>query len=170
MMSTISPVYSYEPGLVSSVSAFETGFTPWDISSLSSLFNYSSITPIPNYPNPGSVDNYSNQTGSNISPADNTDDHRRKKRKLSNRESAKRSRMKKQKHLEDMNFQLNRLKIENRELVNQLRYVLNHCQLAKKENDRLRVEHRVLLDKLFNIRQVIRSNGALSVPRVPHDL
>ncbi|KAL1195041.1 bZIP transcription factor 2 [Cardamine amara subsp. amara] len=153
MMSTISPVFSSEPGLVTHVPAYETGFSLWDISHLFSVFN-SSTDLIPdsanNYLRPGSL----NRTGSNVAPTENTDE-RKKKRKLSNRESAKRSREKKQKHLEEMSIQLNQLKTQNRELTNQLRYVLYHCQQTKTENDRLRLEHRILQDKLLNVRQVL---------------
>ncbi|AEE78587.1 putative transcription factor bZIP family [Arabidopsis thaliana] len=151
MMSTISPVFSTEPGLLTSVlPAFETSFTPWDISHLFSVFD-SLIDPKPvSTHDYGSV----NQIGSDMSPTDNTDE-RKKKRKLSNRESAKRSREKKQKHLEEMSIQLNQLKIQNQELKNQLRYVLYHCQRTKMENDRLLMEHRILHDKLLNIRQVL---------------
>ncbi|VVB05076.1 unnamed protein product [Arabis nemorensis] len=149
MMSTISPVFSSEPGLVTPVPAFETGFTPLDISHLFTVFG-SSMDLIPDYVNPGRV----NRTGLDVSPTENTDD-RRKKRKLSNRESARRSRVKKEKHLEELSIQLNQLKIENRELANQFRYVLYHCQRTKTENDRLRLEHRILQDKLLNLRQIL---------------
>ncbi|CAF2088281.1 unnamed protein product [Brassica napus] len=82
-------------------------------------------------------------------------DERRKKRKKSNRESARRSRIKKQKHLEEVRSQLNQLNTENRDLVNRLRYFMHHCQHAKMESDRLRLEHKVLLDKLLNLRQAL---------------
>ncbi|KAG2311592.1 hypothetical protein Bca4012_026053 [Brassica carinata] len=153
-MSTISPVFSCEPGLTTPVPAFETGFTSWDIPHLYLFLDSSSTNIIPDsaheYLNPGSV----NRTGSNVDPTDCTDE-RRKKRKLSNRESAKRSRVKKQKHLEEMSIQLNQLKIQNRELETQLRYVYYHCQRTKMENDRLRLEHHMLHDTLLNIRQVL---------------
>ncbi|ESQ45557.1 hypothetical protein EUTSA_v10010997mg, partial [Eutrema salsugineum] len=153
MMSTISPVFSSEPCLINPAPAFETGFTPWDISHLFSVFD-TPIDLVPDNESPVSDNNYLNRASSDIAPTDKTDD-RRKKRKLSNRESAKRSRVKKQKHLEEMSIQLNQLKIENRELTNQLRYVLYHCERAKTENDRLRLENRILHDKLLNIRQVL---------------
>ncbi|KAG2329495.1 hypothetical protein Bca4012_020944 [Brassica carinata] len=154
MMSTISPVFSCEPGLTTHVPAFETGFTPWDISQLFSVFD-SSMNLIPHsaheYLNPDSV----NRSAPDVVPTDNYTDERRKKRKLSNRESAKRSRVKKQKHLEEMNIQLNQLKIESRELENQIRYVLHLFQRTEIENDRLRQEHRMLHDTLLNMRQVL---------------
>ncbi|KAJ0253717.1 hypothetical protein HA466_0113570 [Hirschfeldia incana] len=150
MMSTISPVFSCEPGLTTHVPAFETGFTPWDISHLFSVFDSSSSVNLI----PHSAHEYLS-SGPNVVPTDNYTDERRKKRKLSNRESAKRSRVKKQKHLEEMNIQLNQLRIESRELENQIRYVLHHFQRTEMENDRLRLEHRMLHDTLLNMRQVL---------------
>ncbi|KAF8104910.1 hypothetical protein N665_0166s0089 [Sinapis alba] len=153
-MSTISPVISCEPGLTTHVPSFETGFTPWDISHLFSVFD-SSMNLIPHsaqeYLSPDSV----NRSGPDVVPMDSYTDERRKKRKLSNRESAKRSRVKKQKHLEDMNIQLNQLKTENGELENQIRYVLHHFQRTETENNRLRLEQRMLHSTLLNIRQVL---------------
>ncbi|CAF2046374.1 basic leucine zipper 4 [Brassica rapa] len=152
-MSTIHPVLSCEPGQTTHVPAFETGFTPWDNSHLFSVFDSSmnKIThSVHEYLSPDSV----NRSGPDVVATDSYTDERRKKRKLSNRESAKRSRVKKQKHLEEMNIQLNQLKIENRELENQIRYVIQHFQRTETENNRLRLEQRLLHSTLLNIRQV----------------
>ncbi|XP_010503643.1 PREDICTED: bZIP transcription factor 11-like [Camelina sativa] len=151
MMSTISPVFSAEPSLATFVPAFETGFTPWDISHLFSVFD-SSLDPIQS---PAHDFASVNRTSSDVAPTEENTHERKKKRKLSNRESAKRSREKKQKHLEEMSIQLNQLKTQNHELTNQLRYVSYHCQRTNTENERLRLENRILQDKLLNIRQVL---------------
>ncbi|VVB18172.1 unnamed protein product [Arabis nemorensis] len=168
-MSSISPVFPSEPVLANHVPALESGFTPWDdASDLFSIFD-SPVSPAEINPglekkNPCQIQNQSyfnprlkdiplNRTGSNDAFSEN--DERRKKRKLSNRESARRSREKKQKHLEDMSSQLNQLKIENQALVNQFRYVLDQCQRAKMENARLRLEHHILHEKLLNLRQAL---------------
>ncbi|CAL9245037.1 unnamed protein product [Arabidopsis halleri] len=157
-MSTFSPVFANH------VPALETGFTPWDASDLFSIFNppvlpmevipgleKTNPSQIQNqsYSNPGLKDKPLDRTGSNVV------DERRKKRKLSNRKSAQRSRIKKQKHLEDVRIELNKLEIENGELENRLRYVVYHCQREKMENDSLRLEHRVLHEKLLNLRQAL---------------
>lgn len=163
-MSTFSPVFSSEPVFANHVPALETGFTPWDASDLFSFFN-SPVSPMEMNPglektNPSQIQNqsYSNP-GLKDKPLDctgsNDVDERRKKRKLSNRKSAQRSRIKKQKHLEDVRIELNKLKIENRELENRLRHVLYHCQREQMENDSLRLEHRVLHEKLLNLRQAL---------------
>lgn len=167
-MSTISPVFLSEPLLPNHVPALETGFTPWDASDLFSIFN-SPVSPMEvnpglektnpsqiqnqSYSTPGLKDKPLNRTGSNGVSSDK--DERQKKRKLSNRKSAQRSRARKQKHLEEMRSKLNQLKIENLELENRVRYVLYHCQREKMENDRLRLEHRILHEKLLNLRQAL---------------
>ncbi|KAF8059542.1 hypothetical protein N665_1229s0006 [Sinapis alba] len=166
-MSSIFPVFSSEPG---NCSALESGLTPWDDSpDLSSIFD-SLVCPMEVNPglektnpcqsqnknnlNPGLEDKPFNQTGLiNVFLPDK--DERRKKRKRSNRESARRSRLRKQKHVEEVRSQLNKLNIENRDLVNRLRYVMHHCQHAKMESDCLRLEHKLLHDKLLNLRQAL---------------
>ncbi|CAH8364067.1 unnamed protein product [Eruca vesicaria subsp. sativa] len=165
-MSSIFPVFSSEPG---SCSVLETGFTPWDdASDLFSMFD-SPVCPVEvnpglektnsfpiqtkNNSNPGLEDKPFNQTGLNVFLPDK--DERRKKRKRSNRESARRSRIKKQKHIEEVKSHLNQLTTKNRELVNRLRYVMHYCQRAKMENDRLRLEQQILHDKLLNFRQAL---------------
>ncbi|XP_010484440.1 PREDICTED: basic leucine zipper 43-like [Camelina sativa] len=169
-MSTISPVLSSEPVLSNQVPAWETGFTPWDESDIFSIFS-SPVSPMEVNPgldktNPSPIQNqrYSspglkdqqplkNPTGSNV--VSSVKDERRKKRKLSNRKSAQRSRIKKQKHLEDVRSKLNQLKFKNRELHNRRLYVLYHCERVKMENDRLRLEHHALHEKLLNLRQAL---------------
>ncbi|ESQ31264.1 hypothetical protein EUTSA_v10005352mg, partial [Eutrema salsugineum] len=162
MMSSLSPVFSSEPALAS-------GFTTWDASDLFTILDDTSLCPVevnpgPGntnscqiqnqcYPNPGFKDKPFNQTGLNVVLPDKDD--RREKRKKSNRESARRSRMKQQKHLEDVRSQFHQLKRDNRELENQLRYAMHHCQHAKIEKDRLRLEHHILQEKLLNLRQVL---------------
>ncbi|XVF61397.1 hypothetical protein PTKIN_Ptkin08bG0126200 [Pterospermum kingtungense] len=137
--------------------AFESGFTPWD--DCSELFsNTPSIGPATS--GSGSDELPQNQTNSN-SYLDEPNkpvsiiDERKRKRMISNRESARRSRMRKQKHLENLRSQVNRLKIENRELTNRLRLVLSHCHGVRTDNDRLQAEHSMLRQKLWDIRQIL---------------
>ncbi|XP_010547565.1 PREDICTED: ocs element-binding factor 1-like [Tarenaya hassleriana] len=170
MMSTIYPVFSSEPGFANQFPAFETGFTPWDASDLFSIFNSSVGEPVETKPDFEKPTSDQTQSQSNSSSSSDKSQNRfvsdlfasdigerREKRKISNRESARRSRMRKQQHLENLRRQLNRLRIENRELANRIRYVMYHCQRARTENDRLRLEHRILVQKLSNIRQVLIS-------------
>ncbi|KAL7608784.1 basic leucine zipper 4 [Lactuca sativa] len=82
-------------------------------------------------------------------------DERKRRRMISNRESARRSRMRKQKHLENLRNQMNRLKTNNREVANRLRVVNLHGKLVREENQRLRSESVMLQQKLWDIRQVL---------------
>ncbi|KAL3813702.1 hypothetical protein ACJIZ3_014970 [Penstemon smallii] len=162
---------------------FETGFPPWeplepmsvhfdpissreqDVFSLhpsqepvspnsgSDTSNPLPITPIfgsnePNRKRPKNSSSGSDETGQVI-------DERKRRRMLSNRESARRSRMRKQKHLENMRNQMNRLKIVNRELMNRLRFVVHQNQLVRTENECLGSEAVVLRQRLWDIRQVL---------------
>ncbi|XP_020554563.1 ocs element-binding factor 1-like [Sesamum indicum] len=82
-------------------------------------------------------------------------DERKRRRMISNRESARRSRMRKQRHLENLRNQANRFKVGNREVMNRLRLVVHQTQLIQAENERLRSEAVVLRQRLWDIRQVL---------------
>ncbi|XP_022774116.1 G-box-binding factor 1-like [Durio zibethinus] len=88
----------------------------------------------------GSDELNQNQTNSNSSglvepnPPVPIIDERKRRRMMPNRESARRSRMRKQKHLENLRNEVNRFSIENRELTNRLRFVWYHCHRVRKDN------------------------------------
>ncbi|KAL6498183.1 hypothetical protein OROGR_028580 [Orobanche gracilis] len=82
-------------------------------------------------------------------------DERKRRRMISNRESARRSRIRKQKHVENLMNQVNRLKVGNGELMNRLRLVVHQTQLVCAENEYLRSEAAVLRQRLWDIRQVL---------------
>lgn len=112
------------------------------------------------YPEPEeSVKNHVNSSSSNSDgqkPAKACIiDERRRRRMISNRDSARRSRMRKQRHLENLRKQVNRLRIENRVLMDRLRFVVHHCYRLRTENDLLLSEHIVLRQKLADIREAI---------------
>ncbi|KAL7231629.1 hypothetical protein ACSBR2_009795 [Camellia fascicularis] len=107
----------------------------------------------PNHPN-------QNKTNSSSCPDDPNQpasviDERKRRRMISNRESARRSRMRKQKHLENLRNQVNRLSVGNREMMNRLRLVTHHSQLVRRENERLRLESAMLREKLWAVHQVL---------------
>ncbi|CAL9002091.1 unnamed protein product [Prunus brigantina] len=158
------------------------GFTPWDCSELFPAIQ--SPKPTISTPSSGPVQspktvisssgsdddpNQSvqpdrmNRTHANAKPCPNDApnravsvvDERKRRRMISNRESARRSRMRKQKHLENLRNQVNRLRVENRELKNRLSYVLYHFQRVRTDNDRLQSEHVLLRQKLSDIRQIL---------------
>ncbi|KAK1275737.1 Light-inducible protein CPRF2 [Acorus gramineus] len=93
------------------------------------------------------------QTGPDpIDPASAAADERRLRRMISNRESARRSRMRKQKHLEDLRSQVNRIRSENREIANRVGLLSHHSQLLCLENKRLQSESATLRRRLAEIR------------------
>ncbi|XP_071704306.1 basic leucine zipper 4-like [Rutidosis leptorrhynchoides] len=82
-------------------------------------------------------------------------DDRKQRRMISNRESARRSRMRKQKHVENLRNQLNRFKTGNRDLKNRLRVLNIHGMILREENRKLYSESVILQQKLWNVRQVL---------------
>ncbi|XP_057448013.1 basic leucine zipper 43-like [Lotus japonicus] len=67
-------------------------------------------------------------------------DERKHRRMISNRESARRSRMRKQKHLDELWSQVVRLRTENHNLVDRLNHVSESHDRALQENARLKEE------------------------------
>ncbi|KAJ4714684.1 basic leucine zipper 43-like [Melia azedarach] len=157
MLSAFSAMFSSETMIGNHFPAFENGFTPWDCQDPFSTPNQS---PNPVVSSSGSDEPNQNQTNSTSvsddpNPTVSIIDERKLRRMISNRESARRSRMRKQKHLENLRNQVNRLRVENRELTNRLRFVLYHCERVRTENDRLRSEHSMLRQRLSEIRQIL---------------
>lgn len=160
MLSTVSAIFPSESMLGNPFESFENGFTPWDCSE---LFPSSPQSPKPVGSSSGSDEpNQSDQNPTNPNSCSDepnqpllVTDERKRRRMISNRESARRSRMRKQKHLENLRNQVNRLRIENRELMNRLRFVLYHFHCVRTDNDRLRSEYSMLRKKLSSIRQIL---------------
>ena len=78
-------------------------------------------------------------------------DERKRRRMISNRESARRSRWRKKRHLEDLTKQVIRLKTENRELKSRFAMLMHQLILVSGENDRLRSESITLLARLSDL-------------------
>ncbi|KAJ0039860.1 hypothetical protein Pint_27852 [Pistacia integerrima] len=150
MLSAIPAMFSSEPMIGNPFPAFENGFSPWDFDLFSAVTQSSPPKPETNR----------NQTNSNSgsdepNPLASLIDERKQRRMISNRESARRSRMRKQRHLENLRNQVNRLRIENRELTHRLQFLLYHCQRVRTDNDRLRSEHSMLRRKLSEIHELL---------------
>ncbi|KAK8692464.1 hypothetical protein V6N13_075923 [Hibiscus sabdariffa] len=78
-------------------------------------------------------------------------DERKKRRMISNRESAKRSRWRKKMHLENITEEVNRLSIENRQLKHRLSWVMNQYHIVWRENEVLRSESVAMWAKLLDL-------------------
>lgn len=93
----------------------------------------------------------SNSSSENSSRAIYSPYERQQRRKISNRESAKRSRWRKKRQLENLTNQVNWLNIENRRLKNRLHVVINQCHVVLGENEQLRSESFALCAKLLDL-------------------
>ncbi|KAL0872329.1 hypothetical protein Bca101_022034 [Brassica carinata] len=82
-------------------------------------------------------------------------DERKRKRMESNRESARRSRMRKQNHIDNLRNQINQLDLENRELGNRLRLVIYHLQQVNTDNNRLVAEQEMLRLRFSEMRRIL---------------
>ncbi|KDP31428.1 hypothetical protein JCGZ_11804 [Jatropha curcas] len=102
-----------------------------------------------NSPFPQPVQDFTTQTSSlsNNSTSDEAEetqlsiiDERKQRRMISNRESARRSRMRKQKHLDELWSQVVRLRTENHNLMDKLNHVSECHDRVLQENARLKEE------------------------------
>ena len=163
MLSTLPASFPSDPLLGSPFSPFQ-GVTPWDCSD---IFSSSFKTPKPeNTTSSGSgSDDPTDPKPNHDKPKPESGDpnpvptsiveERKRRRMISNRESARRSRMRKQKHLENLRNQVNRFRVENRELNNRLQFLLHHSNRIRTENEWLRSEQILLRRKLSNISQIL---------------
>ncbi|XWS25487.1 hypothetical protein CRYUN_Cryun27aG0072100 [Craigia yunnanensis] len=78
-------------------------------------------------------------------------DERKQRRMISNRESARRSRWRKKKHLENLTDQVNRLNIENQQLKNRLSLIINQYHVVWRDNEQLRSESIALSARLLDL-------------------
>ncbi|KAL3372872.1 hypothetical protein AABB24_005082, partial [Solanum stoloniferum] len=162
MLSTILSSDGFFPNTFPS---FYDDFTQWNYIEPTSIFPepgvesvfspMQSLTPEP-------VISHDSGSGSDKSKPESPNDspnlainERKRKRMISNRESARRSRIRKQTHLENLRNQSNRLKLENRDLTNRVQLVIGHYQLVERNNEMLRVESVLLRQRLEGIRDIL---------------
>ncbi|MCD7452503.1 hypothetical protein HAX54_017190 [Datura stramonium] len=119
---------------------------------------------LPNYPTSLPVHDFSNLPLSCISSNSTSDeadeqqlriiDERKQRRMISNRESARRSRMRKQRHLDELWSQVLRLRTENHHLMDKLNHVSECHEKVLQENVQLKEEasdlRQMLTDLQFN--------------------
>lgn len=94
---------------------------------------------------------------------------------LSNRESARRSRMRKQKHLDDLLTQISQLKTENSQITGQVDITMQHYMKFESENMILRTQVVELTDRLQSLNSVLHimeevSGLAMDIPEIPDPL
>ncbi|KAI9106936.1 hypothetical protein K1719_022464 [Acacia pycnantha] len=118
----------------------ETMLTPGDVQELLSLIQAEEDPASPSSCSQGS----SNRAVYSL-------DERKHRRKQSNRESARRSRWRKKRHLENLTNLVNRLKTENRQLKNQLGFTLHQHLIFSLENAQLRSESEILMTRLSHL-------------------
>ncbi|XP_077240372.1 bZIP transcription factor 53-like [Tasmannia lanceolata] len=102
-------------------------------------------------------------------------DLRKKRRMLSNRESARRSRMRKQKHMDDLISQINQLKTENNQIVMQVNFAIQQYMKVDAENTILRTQVMELTERLKSLNSVLYimeeiSGLAMDIPEIPDPL
>ncbi|KAK9116302.1 hypothetical protein Sjap_015249 [Stephania japonica] len=111
---------------------------------------------------------------SSNSTSDEADEHqqsiiddRRQRRMISNRESARRSRMRKQKHLDELWSQVVGLRSENRQLIDKLNHVCDSHDQVLQENSRLREEASELRQMLNDLQRDNTYNALQDLDEVP---
>uniref|UniRef100_D6MKP3 Transcription factor n=1 Tax=Lycoris longituba TaxID=272140 RepID=D6MKP3_9ASPA len=82
-------------------------------------------------------------------------DLRKRKRMQSNRESARRSRQRKQKHLDDLNAQVSQLRKENGQIVTALNITTQHYLGVEAENSVLRTQMMELRNRLESLNEIL---------------
>lgn len=86
-------------------------------------------------------------------------DQRKRKRMISNRESARRSRMRKQKHLDDLVSQVAKLRKENQEILTNVNITTQKYLSVEAENSVLRAQMGELSNRLESLNEIV---GALN--------
>ncbi|XWS21027.1 hypothetical protein CRYUN_Cryun30bG0019800 [Craigia yunnanensis] len=82
-------------------------------------------------------------------------DQRKRKRMESNRESARRSRMRKQKHLDDLVAQVSQLKNDNNQILTSINFTTQHYLNIEAENSVLRAQMMELSQRLDSLNEIL---------------
>ncbi|KAK7337518.1 hypothetical protein VNO77_18097 [Canavalia gladiata] len=114
-------------------------------------------------------------TSSGSEAGDPQIDERKRKRMLSNRESARRSRMRKQKQLEDLTDEVSRLQGANKKLVESIKAKEEACVETEAANSILRAQTMELADRLRFLNSILEiaeevSGFDVEIPEIPDPL
>ena len=98
-------------------------------------------------------------------------DQRKRKRMLSNRESARRSRMRKQKHLDDLMAQVAQLRKENNEILSSINITNQRYLTVEADNSILRAQAMELSHRYQSLNEILNymntSNGVFETEDLP---
>ncbi|XP_051118898.1 bZIP transcription factor 53-like [Andrographis paniculata] len=97
-----------------------------------------------------------------VSPISEIDDDKKRKRKLSNRESARRSRMRKQQHLDELVTEQSHLQEENKKLMQMIDDASQRYLDSASNNNVLRAQVMELTDRLRSLNSVIEIASEVS--------
>ncbi|XP_071716029.1 bZIP transcription factor 44-like [Rutidosis leptorrhynchoides] len=86
-------------------------------------------------------------------------DQRKRKRMLSNRESARKSRMRKQQRLEELTGELSQLRKENNQIMSSISVTTQHYMSVEAENCVLRAQVAELSNRLQSLNEIIAFCG-----------
>ncbi|TKY70682.1 Basic leucine zipper 43 [Spatholobus suberectus] len=154
----LSALFASDPLQGNPFSALDYGFTSWDGPDFLG-FKPTSPNPVVSSSSGSDDPNRTHadekQASEESNRVESVMEERKRRRMISNRESARRSRMRKQRHLENLRNQVNLFRVENRELNNGLQFLLHHCSRLVTENQWLRSERTLLRQKLANINQIL---------------
>ncbi|CAO2818727.1 unnamed protein product [Amaranthus hypochondriacus] len=114
-------------------------------------------------------------SGSDSDPRYANMDERKRKRMISNRESARRSRMKKQQHLDELIKEATQLKSQNVEISKKIDAVSQLYIGFQSENNVLKAQIMELTDRLRSLNSVLQfmqdtSGFAMDIPEIPATL
>ncbi|KAG6410786.1 hypothetical protein SASPL_128878 [Salvia splendens] len=113
------------------------------------------------YSSSGISSNSSSAVANSASEEDlqQTMDLRKRKRMISNRESARRSRLRKQKHMEELMAQVAELRRQNHQILTSLRASTQHHTAVESENAILRAQEAELSHRLQSLVEIIEFTG-----------
>lgn len=144
--------------------------------SISALHFSNLLTNLPNFQTSFPVHEFTPQSSciSNNSTSDEGDElhhsiinERKQRRMISNRESARRSRMRKQKHLDELWSQVVRLRTQNYNLIDKLNHVSESHDRVLEENARLKEEASGLRQMLNDVQLATTYNSLRDLEELP---